>query len=345
MPATAIIYLYDSRYPVDRRGIMFPGDASIADYRALQRRLGITRQVVVQPSAYGLDNRPVLAALAAFGREARGVVVVDYNISDAELRRMHERGVRAIQFNFAPPGPTTPAMIEPLSRRVGDLGWHIEVNVWAAQLQEILPILARLPSPIVLEHLGHIPEPEGVLDPLFGMVRRLIDRGRTWVKLAAPYDATKIGPPTYADSSALARLCRNRARAGRLGHQLAASGRRSQTRRCAAFRPAAWLGARRESAAPHPGRKPCRALRFSEDRVNTQRFDAGLRRKPRSGASPRARMHQPGKRMRRTNPANRASERSMFQRGSRRSQTSQWDLSANALSSNASAASERPRLA
>src|SRR5438067_1179812 len=130
-------YLYDSRYPVDRRGIMFPGNASIADYRALQRRLGITRQVVVQPSAYGVDNRPVLAALAAFGREARGVVVVDDNISDAELRRMHE--------------------------------------------------------------------PEGVRDPLFGMVRRLIDRGRTWVKLVAPYDATKIGPPTYADSSALAR--------------------------------------------------------------------------------------------------------------------------------------------
>src|SRR5205814_533908 len=102
-------YLYDSRYPVDRRGIMFPGNASIADYRALQRRLGITRQVVVQPSAYGVDNRPVLAALAALGREARGVVVVDENISDAELRRMHERGVRAIQFNFAPPGPTTPA--------------------------------------------------------------------------------------------------------------------------------------------------------------------------------------------------------------------------------------------
>lgn len=198
-------YLYDSRYPVDRRGIMFPGNASIADYRALQRRLGITRQVVVQPSAYGVDNRPVLAALAAFGREARGVVVVNDSISDAELRRMHERGVRAIQFNFAPPGPTTPAMIEPLSRRVSDLGWHVEVNVWAAELPAILPILARLPSPIVLEHLGHIPEPEGVRDPLFGMVRRLIDRGRTWVKLAAPYDATKIGPPTYADSSALAR--------------------------------------------------------------------------------------------------------------------------------------------
>src|SRR5438874_1086509 len=139
-------YLYDSRYPVDRRGIMFPGNASIADYRALQRRLGITRQVVVQPSAYGVDNRPVLAALAAFGREARGVVVVDDNISDAELRRMHERGVRAIQFNFGPPGPTPPAMIEPLARPFGELGSRVEVNVWPGELPAILPSLARLPA-------------------------------------------------------------------------------------------------------------------------------------------------------------------------------------------------------
>src|SRR5439155_13217997 len=104
-------YLYDSRYPVDRRGIMFPGNASIADYRALQRRLGITRQVVVQPSAYGVDNRPVLAALAPLARQARGGAVVDDNISDADLPRTQQPGVRAIHFNFAPPGPSTPAPV------------------------------------------------------------------------------------------------------------------------------------------------------------------------------------------------------------------------------------------
>jgi D-galactarolactone isomerase len=198
-------FIYDSRYPVDRRGIPFPGDALVEDYRALQRRLGITRQVIVQPSTYGLDNRATLAALAVFGHDARGVVVVNDRVADAELRRMHQRGVRGIQFNFAPSGPTTTPMIEPLSRRISDLGWHIEVNAWAAVLPAILPILARAPSPVVLDHLGHIPEPEGAGDPLFAMVRKLIDNGRTWVKLAAPYDATKIGPPTYADSSALAR--------------------------------------------------------------------------------------------------------------------------------------------
>ena len=198
-------YVYDRRYPIDRRGIRFPGDASVADYRALQRRLGVARQVIVQPSTYGLDNRVTLAALAASGPNARAVLVVADSVSDDELRRMHERGVRGVQFNFAPHGPTTPAMIEPLSRRINEFGWHIEVNVWAAQLPETVPILARVPSPIVLDHLGHIPEPEGVRHPLFAMVRGLIDRGRAWVKLAAPYDATKTGPPSYADSSALAR--------------------------------------------------------------------------------------------------------------------------------------------
>jgi D-galactarolactone isomerase len=198
-------HVYHLGFPTDRRGIAFPGNASVADYHALQRRLGITRHVVVQPSTYGLDNRITLAALAAFGPEARGIAVIDESVSDAELRHMHAQGVRGIRFNFAPSGPTTAAMIEPLARRVGDLGWHVEVNAWAAVLPAIISILARVPLPVVFDHLAHIPEPEGVHHPNFVMVRRLIDNGRTWIKLAAPYDATKAGPPSYADSSALAR--------------------------------------------------------------------------------------------------------------------------------------------
>jgi predicted TIM-barrel fold metal-dependent hydrolase len=199
-------HLYDSRYPVDPKGIQFHGDALAEDYRALQHRLGIARQVIVTPSPYGTDNRITLNALAEFGPQARAVVVVDDTISNADLRQMHEQGVRGIRFSFAPAGgATTPEMIEPLSHRVGDLGWHVEINVWAADFPHILPILERVKSPIVLDHLGHVPEPEGASDPLFGKIRGLIDKGKTWVKLAAPYDASKIGPPSYADSSALAR--------------------------------------------------------------------------------------------------------------------------------------------
>jgi predicted TIM-barrel fold metal-dependent hydrolase len=113
--------------------------------------------------------------------------------------------VRGIRFNLAQAGATTPEMIEPLSKRVNELGWHIQINAPAAKIMEIKDILNRVPSPIVFDHLAHIPEPEGTAHPLFGVVLALIDKGKTWVKLSGAYADTKIGPPSYSDSSAVAR--------------------------------------------------------------------------------------------------------------------------------------------
>ena len=117
---------------------------------------------------------------------------------------MHGLGARGIRFNLAQAGATTPEMIEPLSKRVNELGWHIQINATATKIIEIMPILERVPSPIVFDHLAHIPEPEGVNHPLFAQIRALLDKGRTWVKLSGAYADTKIGPPTYADSTAVA---------------------------------------------------------------------------------------------------------------------------------------------
>ena len=197
-------HIYGSQYKVDARATLRPGDATVDDYRALQKRIGTSRNVVVQPSTYGIDNRVTLDAVAAFGPQARAVVVVNDTISDAELKRMHEQGARGIRFNLAQAGATTPEMIEPLSKRVNELGWHIQINAPAAKIAEIIPILEKVPSPIVFDHLAHIPEPEGVSHPLFAQVRKLIDKGRTWVKLSGAYADTKVGPPTYADSTVIA---------------------------------------------------------------------------------------------------------------------------------------------
>jgi predicted TIM-barrel fold metal-dependent hydrolase len=112
--------------------------------------------------------------------------------------------VRGIRFNLAQAGATTPEMLEPLSKRVNDLGWHIQINATADKIMEIMPILQKVPSPIVFDHLAHIPEPDGVSHPLFKQVLALIDKGSTWVKLSGAYADTKIGPPTYADSTAVA---------------------------------------------------------------------------------------------------------------------------------------------
>src|SRR6267143_6760866 len=198
-------HVYDAKYPVDPKATLRPPDASVSDYRALQKRIGTTRNVLVQPSTYGTDNRGHLDALAAFGPTARMVAVVNDSVSTEELKRMHTLGVRGIRFNLAQAGATTPEMIEPLSKRINDLGWHIQVNATAGKLMEIMPILERVPSSIVFDHLAHIPQPDGVDHPLFARVRALLDKGHPWVKLSGAYADTKVGPPTYADSSAVAR--------------------------------------------------------------------------------------------------------------------------------------------
>ena len=197
-------HIYNAKYPVDPRSALRPGDALAEDYPAFQKRIGTTRNVVVTPSTYGTGNRVTLDAVAAFGPTARAVVVVDDTVTDAELKRAHGEGTRGIRFNLAQAGATTPEMIEPLSKRVNDLGWHIQINAPAAKIMEIMPILERVLSPIVFDHLAHIPEPEGINHPLFGRIRALIDKGRTWVKLSGAYADIKVGPPTYADSTAVA---------------------------------------------------------------------------------------------------------------------------------------------
>jgi len=172
-------HVYDTKYPVDPKATLRPADARVEDYRALQKRIGTTRNVLVQPSTYGTDNRCHLDALAAFGPTARMVAVVNDGVSTEELKRMHGLGVRGIRFNLATGGATTPEMIEPLSKRINDLGWHIQINAPAARIMEIMPILERVPSPIVFDHLAHIPQPDGVKDPLYTKVRALLDKGRT----------------------------------------------------------------------------------------------------------------------------------------------------------------------
>jgi D-galactarolactone isomerase len=198
-------HIYDARYPADPKAVLRPGDALVEDYRALQQRIGTTRHVIVQPSTYGVDNRGMLDALAAFGGEARAVAVVNDSVADAELKRMDALGVRGIRFNLAQAGATTAEMIEPLSKRVNALGWHIQINATAATIMAIMDILNRVPSPIVFDHLAHIPQPAGADDPLFARVRALIDKGRTWVKLSGAYQDSKLGPPSYGDSGAVAR--------------------------------------------------------------------------------------------------------------------------------------------
>jgi predicted TIM-barrel fold metal-dependent hydrolase len=190
---------------------MWPPNASVEAYRLLQQRIGTARAVVVQPSTYGTDNSCTLDAVAQFGAVARGVAVVDTSITDTELERLNQLGVRGIRFNLVQSGATTIEMLELLSKRVNDLGWHVQIHMLGDQIVEAGDLLHRLPSPIVFDHMARIPQPAGVDHPAFASVLKLLDKGRTWVKLSGAYMDTRTGPPTYADVSKVARAYVNAA--------------------------------------------------------------------------------------------------------------------------------------
>lgn len=201
------MHIYDSRFAAPRPGSRHQTQASVAEYRLLQARLGTSRTVVVQPASYVTDNDVTLDAIAQFGENARGVAVVHPDVSDAELERLAAGGIRGIRFSVFDPrtAATRIDMIEPLAARVNALGWHVQLHMRGDQIADHAALLERLPSPLVFDHMGRLPQPDGVKHAAFGVIRRLIDRGRAWVKLSGAYLNTRTGAPRYADATAVAR--------------------------------------------------------------------------------------------------------------------------------------------
>jgi D-galactarolactone isomerase len=200
-------HIYDAvRFPPPQPGARILQNARVEEYRLLQRRIGTSRNVVVTPAAYVVDNRVTLDAIARLGPNARGVGVIHPTITDAELKILADGGIRGIRFALGDPSTasTTIDMIEPLSKRVNALGWHVQINTDAEKIVAAEDLWNRLPSAIVFDHMGHVPQPTGLAHPVYGVVRRLVDKGRTWVKLSVTYDNTKDGPPGYADITGVA---------------------------------------------------------------------------------------------------------------------------------------------
>jgi len=200
------MHIYDAaRFPPVRPGSRMQTNASVEDYRRLQKRIGTVRTVIVQPAAYGTDNRVTLDGIARL-HNARGVAVVHPDVSDAELKTLHDGGVCGIRFTVFDPATavTSIEMIEPLAERVAVLGWHVQIHMRGDQIVAHADMLGRLPSTIVFDHMGRVPLPDGTSHDAFKVIRELIDRGKTWVKLSGAYQDTKIGPPTYADATLLA---------------------------------------------------------------------------------------------------------------------------------------------
>lgn len=197
-------HIYDSRFPVDPNSALRPGDATVSDYRLLQKRLGTSRHVIVQPSTYGVDNSGLVQSLKEFGIETtRGIAVVNASVTDAELDQLNAAGVRGIRFNLSQPGGATSMdMVLPLAERIKKMGWHIQVVATPDQIAENAEIWKQTPCPIVFDHLGHITD---INHPAVDVIVKLMQQDKAWVKISGAYILSKVGPPSYSDRAPIAK--------------------------------------------------------------------------------------------------------------------------------------------
>lgn len=200
------LHVYDGTHPAAPDATLTPPDASVDDYRLVQRRMGTTRAVLVTPSTYGTDNTVMLEGLAQLGEHARGVAVIAGDEPAAELQRLHDAGVRGARINLSLGRVNPPESIAAIARRIAPLGWHLQVLMPTALLVALAPVLRELPVPVVFDHFGRV-SPTGVdREPAHAVVKALIASGRAFVKLSGGYLVSEHGS---VDDPALDPLARS----------------------------------------------------------------------------------------------------------------------------------------
>lgn len=199
------MHVYDRRYQPAPTSLFPPPDAPADAYSVVQRQLGLTHAVVVQPNAYAFDNACTEEAIARFGTNARGVATIRPDIADAEIERLTRAGFRGARCFMLKGGLLSWDEVDAIASRVTPFGWHLQLQLDGRDLPLHAARIGRLPGEVVIDHNGKFLEPVPPSHPAFRTLLALLDGGRCWVKLSAPYETSKSGPPAYEDVSALAR--------------------------------------------------------------------------------------------------------------------------------------------
>ena len=199
-PGNAFPYAPERKYT--------PCDASADQLFALRDFLGFSRNVVVQATCHGADNRAMVDALERANGLARGVATVRESVTDAELRELDAAGVRGVRFNFVKRlVDTTPRdVLERIAARIAPLGWHIVIYFEAVDLPELYDFFASLPTTVVVDHMGRPDTGKPVDGPEFQLFVKLMrERPTIWSKVTCPERLTRSGPPGYDDVVPFAR--------------------------------------------------------------------------------------------------------------------------------------------
>src|SRR5690606_31844749 len=166
-----------------------PCDASKAQLFALRDQLGFARNVIVQATCHGADNRAMMDACIASQGRARGVATVRRTVSDAELQALHQAGVRGVRFNFVKRlvDFTPRDELMEIGARVGRLGWHVVIYFEAVDLPELWDFFTALPTDVVVDHMGRPDVRKPIDGPEFSLFLKFMrEHSNVWSKVSCP---------------------------------------------------------------------------------------------------------------------------------------------------------------
>jgi 2-pyrone-4,6-dicarboxylate lactonase len=170
-------------------------DGTLAQYLSLMPLLGVEKFAIVQPSYYGTDNSCLLDTLGEVGAPARGVVMIEPDISDAELDRFHRCGVRAVRLDLFKrahePRAAIKSYIMETAARVGPLGWHLQFYAPGYVVRDLLHFFRTLPINFVIDHMGYMLEEDGLKSEDFSALLDLLGCGHGYLKLSGAYRIAK----------------------------------------------------------------------------------------------------------------------------------------------------------
>ena len=170
-------------------------DGKLDHFQHLMPVLGLDRFVIVQPSFYGADNSCMLDALAAAGERARGVVMVEADVSSGDLERFHAAGVRAVRLDLFKLSTAsladTRSYITHMAAKIAPLGWHLQFYAPGWRVRDLIDFLSDLDTDFVIDHMGYMLEEDGLTDADFFRLLDLMKAGRCHIKLSAPYRLAK----------------------------------------------------------------------------------------------------------------------------------------------------------
>ena len=190
------------RFPYAGDRSYTPPDAPVEHLRKLHAHLGISRAVIVHASCHGSDMAVTLDAIASSGNLYRGVAVVEDAVTDAELQRLHDGGIRGIRFNFVKHLGGVPDLqvFYRLLARIKPLGWHVVLHFDAGDLLAQRELLARIDVPFIIDHMGRVKAGDGLEQKPF---QALLDLYRNnplaWIKISGA-ERVSVGKRPFRDA-------------------------------------------------------------------------------------------------------------------------------------------------